>query len=510
MTTGEAYTALTAEEAAALIPNGAMMAVSGFTPAGAPKAVPRALARRARELHQAGEAFQVKLLSGASTGAACDDELARAEAVSWRAPYMNSAPMRELANTGKLEFVDMHLSHVAQTVMEGFLGPIDVAVIEATEITRDGRVYLTTGIGNAPTFLQCAEKVIIERNAYHSPRLREMADILILPPPPHRNPIAIHDALDRIGRAYAEVDPSKVLGVVHTDEPDGGRGFTAPDEASLRIAEHVAEFFLRELRSGRIPPEFLPLQSGVGNVCNAVMSGLAARPGFPRFKVYTEVLQDAMLDVIASGGAIGASATALSLSAEKLKFLYENFGDFTDRIVLRPQEISNHPGIARLLGVIATNTAIEVDLYGHVNSTHIMGTQLMNGLGGSGDFERNAYLSVFMCPSTAKGGRISTIVPMCSHIDHNEHSVQVVVTERGLADLRGLPPTARARRIIETCAHPAYRDALSRYLEGAPMGHIRHDLRRCFAMHLNYLEHGAMLPDLDLSQFEPHRTAGTP
>jgi len=164
MTIGKAYATLTADEAAALIPDGAMVAVGGFTPAGAPKAVPRALARRARQLHEAGAAFQVKLLSGASTGAACDDELARAEAVSWRAPYMTSAPLRELANTGKLEFVDMHLSHVAQAVMEGFLGPVDFAVVEATEVTRDGRVYLTTGIGNAPTFLHGAKKVIVELN----------------------------------------------------------------------------------------------------------------------------------------------------------------------------------------------------------------------------------------------------------------------------------------------------------------------------------------------------------
>jgi succinate CoA transferase len=508
MPIGKTYTTLTADEAAALIPNAAMVAVGGFTPAGAPKAVPRALARRAQQLHQAGIPFQIKLLSGASTGAACDDELARAEAVSWRAPYMTSVPMRELANTGKLEFVDMHLSHVSQAVMEGFLGSIDFAVVEATEITHDGRVYLTTGIGNAPTFLHCAKKVIIELNAYHSPRLRELADILVLPPPPHRDPIPIRDPLDRIGRAYAEVDPSKVIGVVQTNEPDGGRSFTQPDEASLRIAAHVAEFFLGEIRSGRVPPEFLPLQSGVGNIANAVLSGLASRPEFPRFKVYTEVLQDAMLDLIASGEAIGASATALALTNEKLKFLHDNFGDFTDRIVLRPQEISNHPGIARQLGVIATNTAIEVDVYGHVNSTHILGTQIVNGLGGSGDFERNAYLSIFMCPSTTKGGRISTIVPMCSHIDHSEHSVQVVVTEQGLADLRGLSPMARARRIIDNCAHPAYRDALSRYLEGAPMGHIRHDLNRCFAMHLNYLAHGAMLPELDRSQFEARHAEG--
>src|SRR5262249_9493174 len=158
------------------------------------------------------------------------------------------------------------------------------------------------------------------------------------------------------------------------------------------------------------------------------------------------------------------SATGLTLTAEKLKFLYDNFGDLADRIVLRPQEIANNPGIARRLGVIATNTAIEVDGYGHVNSTHILGTHSVNGLGGRGDLERSAYLSIFMCPSTAKGGRISTIVPMCSHVDHNEHSVGVVVTEQGLADLRGLAPLARARRIIDNCAHPAYLDALHRYL----------------------------------------------
>ncbi len=169
--------------------------------------------------------------------------------------------------------------------------------------------------------------------------------------------------------------------------------------------------------------------------------------------------------------------------------------------MLRPQEISNNPGIARRLGVIATNTAIEADIYGHANSTHFFGTQVMNGLGGSGDFERNAYLSIFMCPSVAKGGKISTIVPMCSHVDHSEHSVQVLVTEQGLADLRGLAPVPRARRIIDTCAHPAYRDYLHRYLESAPAGHIRHDLRRCFELHTNFLEHGSMLPDLDPAQF---------
>jgi acyl-CoA hydrolase len=334
-----------------------------------------------------------------------------------------------------------------------------------------------------------------------------MADIAVLPLPPDRDAIGIHDPLDRVGRAYAKVDPARVIGIVHTNEPDGGRVFTEPDEACLRIADHVAEFLLREWHSGRIPPEFLPLQSGVGNICNAVLTGFGKRDEFPRFKVYTEVLQDAMLDLIASGKVIGGSSSALTLSDEKLRFMYENMSDFVDRIVLRPQDISNNPGIARRLGVIAMNTAIEVDLYGHVNSTHFFGTQIVNGLGGSGDFERNGYLSLFMCPSTTKGGRISTIVPMCSHVDHSEHSVQVVVTEHGLADLRGLAPMPRAHRIIENCAHPAYRDHLLRYIETAPMGHIRHDLHRCFDMHLSYLEHGEMVPGLDVSSFKAEGVA---
>jgi propionyl-CoA:succinyl-CoA transferase len=156
--------------------------------------------------------------------------------------------------------------------------------------------------------------------------------------------------------------------------------------------------------------------------------------------------------------------------------------------------------VVRQLGVIAMNTALEADLYGHVNSTHVGGRTMVNGIGGSGDFTRNAYLSIFMCPSVAKGGRVSTIVPMCPHVDHNEHSVQVLVTEQGLADLRGLAPAERARTVIDRCAHPAYRDYLRRYVSQCGSGHICHDLSRCFEMHQNLLQYGAMLPDLTPSQ----------
>jgi acyl-CoA hydrolase len=159
---------------------------------------------------------------------------------------------------------------------------------------------------------------------------------------------------------------------------------------------------------------------------------------------------------------------------------------------MRPQEISNHPEVIRRLGLISINTAIEVDLFGNVNSTHIMGRQMMNGIGGSGDFTRNAYLSIFICPSSAKGGKISTVVPWVSHVDHSEHSVQVIVTEHGIADLRGRSPHERAEMIIEHCAHPEFRNELHGYLRLVRGGHTPHTLRAAFAFHCRFLDTGDM------------------
>lgn len=488
------YPILTPEEAVEKILHQQTIAFSGFTPAGAAKAVPRALAQKARKLHAQGEPFRVRIITGASSGQSIDDDLAAAEAISWRAPYQTGRSIRGQINRQEVEYVDMHLSHLPQTVAFGFFGPIHCAVVEASEITPDGRVYLTTSIGASPTYLKYAEKVVIELNRKQSPRLREMADILIMPPPPNRNPIPVFDPLTRIGWPYALVDPKKVIGVVENDEPDQVAGFTPADEISTRIAQHVVEFLLAEVRHGRIPKGFLPLQAGVGNVANAVLTTLGAHPEIPRFKMYTEVMQDAMVDLMEQDRLEAASACSLTITAEKLRTIVDNFDAFGPRIVLRPQEISNHPGIIRRLGVIAMNTALEADIYGNVNSSHLYGMDILNGIGGSGEYTRNSYLSIFMTPSSAKGGRVSSIVPMCPHVDNNEHSVQVVVTEQGLADLRGLGPMQRARTIVERCAHPDYRDYLQRYVETARVGHIRHDLGRCFELHRNLMETGSMLP----------------
>ena len=487
---------LTADEAASLIFNGAMVGFSGFTPAGAAKAVPRALAERARQMHQRSEPMKIRALTGASTGSSLDDVLAQADALSWRAPYQSSKPLRERINQQRVEFVDMHLSSLPQMVEQGFFGRLDFAVVEATDVLSDGRVLLSTSVGASPTFLQHADRVIIELNRHHSTRLQEVHDIRMLPLPPRRPQTPIDHALEKIGVPFAAVDPDKIVGVVETDEPDGVASFSAPDDVSQRIADHVVRFMVEEMRVGRIPPEFLPLQSGVGNVANAVIARLGEHPDIPRFEMYGEVFQDALVDLIAQGKLRGASATSLTLSPPQMARVYEDMDYFGPRIVLRPQELSNDPGIVRRLGVIAINTVLEMDIFGCANSTHVCGAQVMNGVGGSGDFTRNGYLSFLVAPSVAKGGRISAVVPMVSHVDHNEHSIQCLVTDQGLADLRGLGPMERARRIIDNCAHPMYREYLHSYLESAPMGHIRQDLGRCFELHRNLLEYGAMLPTL--------------
>jgi acyl-CoA hydrolase len=197
---------LTPEEAAAHITDGQTVGFSGFTPAGAAKLVPRALATRAREEHQAGRPFRIRVITGASTGE-LDDDLAEAQAISWRAPYQSSARLRSQINSGAVEFVDMHLSHVPQALLFGFFGEIDLAVVEATEVSPDGHVFLTTSVGLSPTLLHSAKAIIIEVNHRHSARLREMTDIALLPPPPHRLPIPILDPLGKIGMPFVQVDP---------------------------------------------------------------------------------------------------------------------------------------------------------------------------------------------------------------------------------------------------------------------------------------------------------------
>ena len=487
------YKFISAAEAAALIKHGDNLGLSGFTPAGTAKAVTAELAKKAEAEHAKGNPFQVGIFTGASTGDSCDGVLSRAHAIRYRAPYTTNKDFRKAVNNGEIAYNDIHLSQMAQELRYGFLGGVDYAIIEACEVTPDGKIYLTAAGGISPTICRMAPRIIVELNAAHSKRGMGLHDVYEPLDPPARRDIPIYKPSDRIGAPYVLVDPKKIIGVVEVNLPDEARAFSAADPVTDKIGQNVADFLVADMKRGIIPPSFLPLQSGVGNIANAVLGALGRDKTIPPFEMYTEVLQNSVVALIREGRIKFGSACSLTVTNDCLQGIYDDMDFFHDKLVLRPSEISNSPEIVRRMGIISINTAIEADIYGNVNSTHIGGTKMMNGIGGSGDFTRNAYISIFTCPSVAKEGRISAIVPMVSHHDHTEHDVNIVVTEQGIADLRGLSPKQRAEAIIENCAHPDYKPLLRDYLRLTDgLSQTPHNLRAVFAMHTALAEQGDM------------------
>lgn len=468
---------MSADEAASLIRDGMVVAFSGFTRAGEAKAVPFALIRRARR-----EAFRISLMTGASLGNEIDGELSALDVTQRRMPFQADPALRTRINSGAVAYCDQHLSHMAELLRSGQLRHPDVAVLEAVAILPDGSFIPTTSVGNSASFAEHAKGVIIELNTKLPAALEGLHDIYLPAPRPHRMPVPLIGVHGRIGRSAIPLDPSKILGIVLSDHGDSHAAPSVPDPDTTAIAGHLVEFFRAEVRRGLLPPSLLPLQAGIGSVANAVLAGFGASE-FRDLTMYSEVLQDSTFDLIDAGKLRFASASSLALSEGCQERVLGNLDRYRRHFLLRPQEISNHPEVIRRLGIIAINTAIEFDIYGNVNSTHFGGSRMMNGIGGSGDFARNGHLSVFVTPSRAKKGTVPCVMPMVTHVDHTEHDVDVLVTEQGLADLRGLSPRERAVEIIRNCAHPDHRDTLSNYFHRACRagGHTPHLLREALS-----------------------------
>lgn len=489
---------MSGEEAAALIKNGDKVGFAGFTGAGYPKATPQALAEAMKAAHEKGEDFRIDVFTGASTAPELDGALAGAEGMGLRVPYQSDPVSRKGINDGTIDYSDIHLSHLGQQVEQGFFGgDLDFAVIEVANIKEDGSVVPSASVGMNRTYLDNAKKIILEVNSWQPAELEGMHDIWRYEAVPNRIPIPITNTADRIGSFYYDIDPEKVVAVVETSDPDRNSPFKPLDEESKAIAANLIDFLQYEVKAGRMPENLLPMQSGVGNIANAVLAGLSDSPWKGKgLDAYTEVLQDGMLDLLEEGTFKVASCTAFSLSPDGVKKFNENVQDFNKKIVMRPQDVSNHPEVIRRLGVITCNGLIEADLYGNVNSTNIMGSRMQNGIGGSGDFTRNGYLTTFVSPSTAKGGDLSCIVPMVSHVDHTEHDTMVIITEQGLADLRGKSPRQRAKLVIDNCAHPDYRDMLHDYYDRALANaygkHTPQLLDEAFSWHQRFMETGSM------------------
>jgi propionyl-CoA:succinyl-CoA transferase len=280
-----AFKSISAAEAASLVKHGYNIGLSGFTPAGTAKAVTSEIGKIAEAEHAKGNPFQIGIFTGASTGDSCDGILSRVKAIRYRAPYTTNPDFRKAVNNGEIAYNDIHLSQMAQEVRYGFMGKVNVAIIEACEVTPDGKIYLTAAGGIAPTVCRLADQIIVELNSAHSKNMMGMHDVYEPLDPPYRREIPIYKPSDRIGLPYIQVDPKKIVGIVETNWPDEARSFAAADPITDKIGQNVADFLAADMKRGIIPSTFLPLQSGVGNIANAVLGALGRDQTIPALLV---------------------------------------------------------------------------------------------------------------------------------------------------------------------------------------------------------------------------------
>lgn len=477
---------INADAAAELIQSGMTVVTSGFSKLGYPKAVPSALARRGEH-----GAKGITLITSGAVGPEID-EWVQSRGVTRMLPYQSSRLIRNLANEGTLAYSDHHLGRVADWIRTGQFGAPDVALIEIAGFSKDGGLVPRFTIGNSATYINHAKHIILEVNISFDRDLYGLHDILDLPPFGARTCIPIFSPGDRAGSPDIQVDPDRVIAVVVSEQAEQGYTFSQSSPETAAIGKHVSDFIRSAKQDHNIPQSFA-VQVGVGNLGNTILEELSNH--LAPFSIFSEVVHDTVLAGLDEGAIQMASTGTLALSAKGQQEFMRHYERYRSNLIIRPQPITNHPEIIRRLGLVSVNSAVEVDIYGHTNSSAAMGSKLINGVGGSGDFTRNALLTIMALPSTRDNGRISTIVPMVSHVDHTEHEVQVVVTEQGVADLRGRSPRERAQLLIENCAAERFKEELTAYFTRACRygGQWPHVLPEAFAWHIRYGETGDML-----------------
>lgn len=402
--------------------------------------------------------------------------------------------LRGEINSQKVEYLDTPLGFFYQSIRSGELGRLDLAIVEAVGISREGHLIPSYRLHDMPNFVQAAEQVMIQLSTSYPLAFEGMHDVYLPSNPPHKRPIPILRVDDRVGTPYIPLDPQKVAHIFVSDDPESIEMPDSIDEVSRRIARHLIVFLREEVAKGKLPSTLLPMEIGLGTIPTAVLHEMG-NSEFKNLEFYSAVLNDGILDLLAKRKVRVASGTGFFLSSKGEENLLQNLEEYKKRIVLRPVEITDCPEVIMRLGVLALNGAIEVDIYGNVNSSHIMSGDVVSGVGGAIEFALNAYLSIILVPSAARGGKISCIVPMTTHVDIPEHGVDVIVTEQGVADLRGLTPKERAERIISCCAHPDYRPLLQDYFQRAVKeggGHEPHLLEEALSFHQRFLKTGSM------------------
>jgi succinyl-CoA:acetate CoA-transferase len=475
-----------AEEVALLFRNNMLVATSGNSLMGYPKATFLALAERIKR--EGG--IKIDLLAAGPLGPEVEEALVQAKGIGARIGAIGSGPLREAINHREVRFLEGKGGQLPVRVKQGAFGKVDAAVIEAIGITEEGNIIPATAIYDAPEWVEMASSLIVEINLLRPLEIEGIHDVYLRRP---GRPIPLLNPLDRIGTPYIPTDSAKIKSIVISEIPDRETPQISSDGPSRKIGRNIVEFLKNEVRQGRLPHSLPPLEVGIGGIGSGIFQELSESE-FNSFFFYMPAITDPVLDLIDCSKVRGVTGLALRFSAKGWKKFESDLEKYKKLTVLRPMSILNAAEIIQRFGVISINIGLEIDILGQVNSSHLMGSRVWGGVAGSYDFARNGAISIFAIPSTTKGGKISSIVPVVSHVDHTEHEVDVVVTEQGLADLRGLDPYERAQRIIEECAHPDYRDDLLDYLSKAKkeLGHIPFSLEEAPSFHRRFRDKGNM------------------
>ncbi|MGV8056629.1 MAG: acetyl-CoA hydrolase/transferase C-terminal domain-containing protein [Smithellaceae bacterium] len=467
------------EMAASIVRDGFGIGTSGEPVRGCATAFFEALGER-------GKRGEVRDLTLWSSNIINETEKVLAEAgILKRRMGSNGDPLlRKLINEGRVECNDLRSGILPYLIRSKVFGKLDLAVIDAVALTEEGFIIPSHAPVECSSYAAAADQIIVEIDLSIPMEVSGFYDHYLTDLQCPTREIPIYHTGQRIGTPYIPVDPKKIKYIVVSDRQKAGAKPSVRDSQNDALADHLVEFLKREVEKKRLPRNLFPIEIGLGGVADALLSNIALE--FDNIELFGAVISDGMLDLIEAKKCVAASGTAMLLSDEGWAKFSGNAEAYKHALVLRPIEISNHPELVRRLRVIAINGALEADIYGQINSSHIGGVSLVSGIGGSADFAGNAHLSIFTLSSTSSKGKISSIVPMVSHVDHTEHNVDVIVTEVGFADLRGLSPMERAGAIIDNCAHPDYRPLLREYLEKAKKnigGHEPHILEEAFSFH---------------------------
>lgn len=344
------------------------------------------------------------------------------------------ANIRSAIAEGRADYIPVFLSDIPHYMREGVF-PIDVAIVHLSPPDAHGYCSLGVSVDIAKQAFDSARLVIAEINQRmprtHGPAFVRLEDldafILTDRPLPTRAREAVSPALEAIGRYVAEL---------------------VPDEATLQL--------------------------GIGAIPDAVAAALGTKRDLG---VHTEMFSDGVVDLIKAGVVTneaksihpGSCVTSFVMGSQALY----DFVDDNPGVHFHPVDFTNDTAVIRQhRRMIAINSALEIDLSGQVCADSI-GFRIYSGIGGQMDFIRGAALApegkaIIALPATAQGGAVSRIVPALAPgagVVTTRGHVQFVVTEYGVADLRGRSLAQRAEALI-AIAHPDHREALRRHAAG--------------------------------------------